>query len=213
MAPIPPEIERYAEEHTTPHDELLAELARETYASMDCPQMLTGPVEGRFLQTLVHVAGARRVLEIGTFTGYSALSMAAALPPGGRLDTCEVSETHAEVARRYFARSPHGDRITLHMGPANETIPRLDGEFDVVFVDADKTGYPEYYELVLPRLSARGVIAFDNTLQDGRVLEGGELDESTRAIAELNDRLVRDERVVVAFLTVRDGVTLVRRSA
>jgi caffeoyl-CoA O-methyltransferase len=139
--------------------------------------------------------------------------MAAALPPGGRLDTCEVSETHAEVARRYFARSSHGDRITLHVGPANETIPRLDGEFDVVFVDADKTGYPEYYELVLPRLSARGVIAFDNTLQDGRVLEGGELDESTRAIAELNDRLVRDERVVVAFLTVRDGVTLVRRTA
>lgn len=212
MPAIPPELDAYAEAHTTPHNELLAELARETYASMDCPQMLTGPVEGRFLQTLVHVSGARRVLEIGTFTGYSALSMAAALPDGGVLDTCEVSETHAEVARRYFARSPYGDRIRVHMGPASETIPRLDGEFDVVFVDADKTGYPEYYALVLPRLSARGVIVFDNTLQNGRVLQE-DVDESTRAIKELNDALARDQRVVATLLTVRDGVTLVRRSS
>jgi caffeoyl-CoA O-methyltransferase len=206
---IPPEVDAYALAHTTPHDELLAELARETHESMECPQMLTGPVEGRFLQTLVHLSGARRVLEIGTFTGYASLSMAAALPPDGRVDTCEVSEKHAEVARRYFARSPYGERIQIHMGPAAETIPQLEGEFDFVFVDADKVGYAAYYDLVLPRLAPKGAIAFDNTLQNGRVLQD-DVDESTQAIKDLNDALVQDERVVATFLTVRDGVTLVR---
>jgi caffeoyl-CoA O-methyltransferase len=211
MPAIPEELDRYAGEHTTPHDELLAELARETYESMECPQMLTGPVEGRFLQTLVHAIGGRHVLEIGTFTGYGTLSMAAGLPDGGYIDTCEFSEDRAAVARRYFARSEHGARIRLHIGPAAETIPKLEGDFDFVFVDADKTGYDEYYELVLPRLSERGLIAFDNTLQGGRVLDDSADGESTRAIKELNDKLRDDERVIAVFLTVRDGVTLVRR--
>jgi caffeoyl-CoA O-methyltransferase len=206
----PPEIDRYAEEHTTPPDALLAELAAETRATLPSPQMLTGPVEGRFLEMLVYSTGARRVLEIGTFSGYSALSMAAALPPGGRIDTCEASERHADVARRYFARSPHGDRIHLHVGQALETIARLDGEFDLVFVDADKTNYRNYFEAVLPRLSARGLIAFDNTLWSGRVI-GGDDSDNTRALRELNDALVADQRVVCALLTVRDGVTLVRK--
>jgi caffeoyl-CoA O-methyltransferase len=208
---VPENIERYAEAHTTPHDSLLARLAEETRATLPSPQMLTGPIEGRFLQTLVFASAARRVLEIGTYSGYASLSMAAALPPDGRVDTCEVSERHGEVARRYFAESPYGERIHLHLGPALETIPRLEGEFDLVFVDADKVNYRNYYELVLPRLAERGLIAFDNTLWSGRVLDDTVEDENTRALRELNDLLAADERVVCVQLTVRDGVTLVRR--
>jgi caffeoyl-CoA O-methyltransferase len=202
-------IEAYAEAHTTAPDPLLAELAAETRATMSAPQMLTGTIEGRFLELLVFASGARRVLEIGTFTGYSALSMAAALPPDGRIDTCDVEPRHAEVAQRYIDRSPYADRITIHLGPALETIGRLQGEFDLVFVDADKENYANYYEAVLPRLSERGLLAIDNTLWSGKVLDPQE--ESDRAIAALNDRIAADGRVVAVQLTVRDGITLVRR--
>ena len=202
-------VEAYAEAHTTAPDPLLAELAEETRATMSSPQMLTGTIEGRFLEALVFATGARCVLEIGTFTGYSALSMAAALPDDGRIDTCDIEPKHAEVAQRYFDRSPHGSKITLHLGPALETISGLEGEFDLVFVDADKPNYANYYEAVLPRLSARGLMAIDNTLWSGKVLDPQE--ESDRAIAALNDRIAADGRVVAVQLTVRDGVTLVRR--
>ena len=202
-------IEAYAEAHSTPPDPLLAELAEETRATMSAPQMLTGPVEGRFLELLVHASGAARILEIGTFTGFSALSMAAALPEHGRIDTLDVEPKHAEVAQRYFDRSPHGSKITLHLGPALETIGSLEGEFDLVFVDADKESYDAYYEAVLPRLSERGLIAIDNTLWSGRVLAPE--DERARLMAALNDKLAADERVVAVQLTVRDGITLVRR--
>lgn len=202
-------VEAYAEAHTTPPDALLAELAAETRATMSAPQMLTGTIEGRFLELLVHASGAKRILEIGTFTGYSALSMAAALPEDGRIDTLDIEPKHAEVAQRYFDRSRHGAKIALHLGPALESIGKLEGEFDLVFIDADKGGYDEYYEAVLPRLSARGLIAIDNTLWSGRVLDPQ--DEDTRKIAALNDKLAADERVVAVQLTVRDGVTLVRR--
>jgi caffeoyl-CoA O-methyltransferase len=202
-------IEAYAEAHTTPPDPLLVELAEETRATMSAPQMLTGPSEGRLLELLVAGLGARRVLEIGTFTGYSALSMAAALPEDGRIDTLDIEPRHAEVAQRYFDRSPHGRKITLHLGPALETIAALEGEFDFVFVDADKANYDAYYEAVLPRLAERGLIAIDNTLWSGKVLDPPA--EDSRRIAALNDKLAADERVHVVQLTVRDGVTLVRR--
>lgn len=202
-------IEAYVEAHTTPPSELLAELAAETRETMSAPQMLTGTIEGRFLEMLVFSTGASRVLEIGTFTGYSALSMAAGLPSGGHIDTCDVEPRHTEVAQRYIDRSPYADRITIHLGPALETIARLAGEFDLVFIDADKENYASYYEAVLPRLSARGLIAIDNTLWSGRVLAPE--DETTQAIADLNDRIAADDRVVAVQLTVRDGVTLIRR--
>jgi caffeoyl-CoA O-methyltransferase len=207
---VDPPIERYAEEHTTPPDELLAALAEETRETLRSPQMLTGPIEGRFLELLVYSSGARRVLELGTYSGYSALSMAAGLPEGGHIDTCEVDEQHAEVARRYIAQSPHGDRITVHLGPGLETIERLEGEFDFVFIDADKPNYRNYYEAVLPRLSERGLIAADNTLWSGRVLEPDD-SESTRAIVEFNEHVRADPRVISVMLSVRDGVTLIRR--
>ena len=206
------EIDRYAEEHTTPPPELLAALAEETRATLPTPQMLTGTVEGRLLEMLVWASEARRVLEIGTYSGYSALSMAAALPPGGHIDTCEIEEQHAEVARRYIDQSPHADRITVHVGPALETIERLEGDFDFVFIDADKENYVNYYEAVLPRLAERGLIAADNTLWSGRVLDESDDDEGTRAIRVFNEHVRADPRVTSVMLTVRDGVTLIRHA-
>ena len=200
---VHPDIERYAEEHTTPHSPLLEELAQETRDTLRVPQMLTGPVEGRFLQSLVWSLRARRVLELGTYSGYSSLSMAAGLPEDGRIDTCELEEEHAAVARRYIERAGLADRITVHVGPALETVNRLDGPWDFVFIDADKEGYLDYYEAVLPKLSDHGLIAADNTLRGGRVLEGD-------TVSAFNDRVLNDPRVVCVLLTVRDGVTLIR---
>jgi caffeoyl-CoA O-methyltransferase len=212
MPIVPDEIDRYAQEHTTPPPSLLTELAEETRATLQLPQMLTGVVEGRFLELLVWTSAARRVLELGTYSGYSALSMAAALPEGGHIDTCEVEERHAEVARRYIARSPYADRITVHLGPALETIERLEGSFDFVFIDADKENYVNYYEAVLPRLGERGLIAADNTLWSGRVLAESDQSEGTRAIRRFNEHVRADSRVTSVMLSVRDGVTLIRRA-
>ncbi len=209
---VPDEVEQYAEAHTTPPEPLLAELADETKATLHSPGMLTGPVEGRLLEMLIYALKPKRVLELGTYSGYSSISMAAGLPEGGRIDTCEADETHAEVARRYIARSPHADRIMVHVGPALDTIERLEGEFDFVFVDADKRNYLNYYEALLPRLAPRGLMAFDNTLWSGRVADPGDGAEMTQLMRELNDRLATDPRVTAVMLTVRDGVTLVRRN-
>ena len=206
---IDPEIERYAEAHTTAPTELLRALAAETRA-MPRAAMLTGTVEGRLLELIVHASGARRVLEIGTFTGYSAISMAAGLPPDGRIDTCEIDETHAEVARRYIAASQYADRITIHFGSALESIAALDGPFDFVFIDADKPNYANYLDAVLPRLSDRGLIAIDNTLWSGQVLDPQ--DDTSRSIAELNDRIAADPSLIAVQLSVRDGLTLIRRA-
>jgi caffeoyl-CoA O-methyltransferase len=206
------ELEAYAEAHTSAPDQLLQRLAEETRATLRSPQMLTGRIEGRFLQFVVFATGARRVLELGTYSGYSAISMAATLPEGGRIDTCEVDETHAEVAHRYIEEAGLSDRITVHLGPALDTIERLEGEFDFVFIDADKENYVNYYEAVLPRLSERGLIAADNTLWSGRVIDESDESEGTRAIRAFNEHVREDRRVVSVMLTVRDGVTLIRRA-
>jgi caffeoyl-CoA O-methyltransferase len=208
---VPEEIEAYAEAHTTDHGELLRRLADETRATLERPQMLTGTIEGRFLEFLVFALRPQTVLELGTYSGYSAISMAAALPPGGHIHTCEVDEQHAAVAQRYIEEAGYAERITVHLGPALETIDSLDGDFDLVFIDADKINYRAYYEALLPRLSARGLMTIDNTLWSGRVLDPDD-DPSTRALVELNDHIAADERVVAVQLTVRDGVTLVRRA-
>jgi caffeoyl-CoA O-methyltransferase len=206
-----PELEAYAAAHATPPEPLLAELAEETRATLRSPQMLTGTIEGRFLELLVHGLAAKRVLELGTYSGYGTLSMAAGLPDGGRIDSCEISEQHAAVARRYLEEAGYAERVTVHVGPALETIRTLDGEFDFVFIDADKVNYVAYYEEVLPRLSAHGLIAADNTLWSGRVLDASDDSEDTRAIREFNDHVVADGRAASVMLTVRDGITLIRR--
>ncbi|HXV57526.1 MAG TPA: class I SAM-dependent methyltransferase [Gaiellaceae bacterium] len=204
-------IERYAEEHTTPPSDLLRRLAEETRAELRTPAMLSGVVAGRLLELLVFALRPQRVLEVGTYSGYGTISMAGALPPGGRIDTCEVDEAHAAVARRYLEEAGLADRVTIHLGPALETIARLEGAFDFVFVDADKASYPAYYDALVPRLAEHGVMAIDNTLWSGRVVEGDDSPE-TRTIAALNDRIASDPRVVAVVLTVRDGVTLLRRA-
>lgn len=207
---VAPRVELYAEEHTTPPAELLVELAAETRATLDSAEMLTGTSVGRLLELLVHGLGARRVLEIGTFTGYSALSMAAGLPADGQIHTCEVDLARAALASRYIARSPYAGQITVHVGQALESIAAIEGEFDFVFIDADKPNYANYVEAVLPRLSERGLIAIDNTLWGGEVLDP--LDDTGRVIAKLNNRLATDTRITVVQLTVRDGITLIRRA-
>ena len=212
MSPVVDEgLEGYAAEHSTPEPELLAAVAAETRAVLSDPQMMVGPLEGRFLEMLVHLSGARRVREIGTFSGYSALSMAPALPSGGRIVTCELDPETAAVARRHFDESPWADRIEVRVGPALETIAGLEGPFDLVFVDAEKTEYLDYYEAVLPLLSERGVIAVDNVLWYGKVLDATDDSDSTRAIRAFNDHVAADDRVVAVMLTIRDGVTLIRR--
>jgi caffeoyl-CoA O-methyltransferase len=203
---IDPRIEEYVERWTTPHEDLLAELSDRTAREIGSEQMLTGPVAGRFLEQLIWFGKPKRVLEIGTFTGHSALSMAAALPEGGRIDGCELDPDRAAFAQGYFDRSPYGSRITLHVGPALETVASLDGEFDFVFIDADKEGYIDYYEAVLPRLSERGLIAADNTLWSGRVLDG------EGPLVAFNEHVAADPRSVQVILSVRDGMTLVRRA-
>ncbi len=199
----------YAEAHTTPPPTHLVALAAETERSLDAPQMMVGPVEGRFLQVLVHATGARRVLEIGTFSGYSALSMAAGLPADGHIVTCEVDPRAAEVARRAIAASPYAGRVEVRLGPALETLGSLDGPFDLVFVDADKAEYVAYYEAVLPKLAERGLLVVDNTLWGGRVLDQDDTSADTAGIRAFNDHVAADRRVVCVQLPVRDGVTLV----
>jgi caffeoyl-CoA O-methyltransferase len=204
---VDPRIADYVERMSSPHEPLLAELSEETRQDLGSEGMLTGPVAGRLLELLVWFGQPKRVLEIGTFSGHSALSMAAGLPEGARIDTLELDPKRAEVAQRYFDRSPYGDRITLHLGPALETFERLDGDFDFVFIDADKEGYVDYYEAVFPRLAERGLIVADNTLWSGRVLDP----DDDGPITRFNEHVRNDPRAVSVILSVRDGMTLIRR--
>jgi caffeoyl-CoA O-methyltransferase len=208
---LDPRVEAYAVAHSTPEPPWFAEIAEQTRARTSAPGMMVGTLEGRLLKALVAVLQPTTVLEIGTFTGYSALSMAEALPPEGRIITCDISEKHVAWAREHIGTSPYADRIEIRVGPATETLATLDGPFDLVFIDADKPSYLDYYEAVLPKLSARGLVLADNVLWSGRVLDDGEDDENTRAIRAFNDHVLADERVEVVMLTVRDGLSLIRR--
>jgi caffeoyl-CoA O-methyltransferase len=209
---VPEDIEQYALAHTTPVDGWMDALAEETRSTLRSPGMLSGAVEGRLLEMLVFASGARRVLEFGTYSGYSALSMARALPPDGRIFTLEVDPQHAEFAQRHIEVSPYASQIEILLGPALESVERLEGPFDLVFIDADKENYARYYEAALPKLSPRGLIAVDNTLWSGAVLDPDAEDASdaTRALAAFNHMVVADPRVVCVMLTIRDGVTLIR---
>ncbi len=213
MSPIPldPAVEAYIEAHSTPAEPHLAALAEETKASLESAQMLTGAVEGRFLEMLVWAVRPALVLELGTYSGYSALSMAAALPDGARIVTCELDAERADFAQRHIDASPYADRIELRRGPALETVAGLEGPFDLVFIDADKENYVNYYEAVVSKLAPRGLIVADNTLWSGAVADPSRTDETVNAIRAFNDRVRADEHVHCVMLSVRDGVTLVRR--
>jgi caffeoyl-CoA O-methyltransferase len=208
---IPRKIEEYCLRHSTARDKLLQELERYTRRHCADAQMLIGPHEGALLALLVRLTGARQVLEIGTFTGYSALCMAEALPGNGRLITCEIKPRHAEIAQSFFKRSRHGRKIKLRLGPALETLTNLpaSANFDFVFLDADKENYVNYYEMVLPRLRSGGLIVADNVLWSGRVLAPRK--KTDRAVVRFNKHVRRDPRVECVMLPVRDGVSLIRK--
>ncbi len=204
------DIEAYAAGHSSPLPELLDQVAARTVAETTAPQMMVGRLEGNVLRMLVHLVRARRVVEIGTFTGYSALCMAEALPSDGELITCEISEQHATIAQSFFDKSPDGEKIRLRRGPALETIRGLpEGDFDLIFIDADKEGYPEYYEEAIRLLRRGGLLVADNVLWSGKVLDPQ--DSSTRAIVAFNERVLQDPRVEQVLLTVRDGMMLARK--
>lgn len=204
---INPEVEQYACEHTTEEAEIFKRLHDETYAKMSAPQMQVGRIEGKFLQMLVRLMRAKRVLEIGMFTGYSTLMMAEGLPEDGQLITCEINSDSAAMAKRYFSESPHGSKIEIRMGKALETMAELKPSFDMIFIDADKAGYCDYYERGMELLRDGGLIVADNTLRDGRVINGEGSD--AKSIAEFNDKIQNDPRVENVCLTVRDGITLI----
>jgi caffeoyl-CoA O-methyltransferase len=206
---IAEEIEEYAERHTRALSDLHARLWKETHENTVSPGMMVGPLEGALLRLLVRLTAARRVLEIGMFTGYSALAMAEALPEDGQLITCDVNPETTEIARRYFASSPHGHKIEIRLGPAKETLKSLKGPFDLCFIDADKQSYGDYYGVCVDLVRRGGLIVLDNMLQGGRVLNP--TDQASRVIAALNERIQRDERVENVLLPIRDGIMLAYR--
>ncbi len=206
---VPKKIEGYCRENTTPESQLLRELVDETYAQTAYPEMQVGHLEGAFLRILVRLIRAKRVLELGTFTGYSSLVMAETLPEDGKLITCDIDPEATEIAKRYWRRSPHGKKIELRLGHALETLRTIEGPFDLVFIDADKENYINYWELCMPMTISGGVLVVDNVLWSGRVLNPE--DETDRAIAEFNRHVYEDKRVEVVMLPVRDGITIARK--
>ncbi|HLQ24574.1 MAG TPA: class I SAM-dependent methyltransferase [Acidiferrobacterales bacterium] len=208
---VPESIETYAAAHSTPQSSLLRELEEYTRAHCAYPGMLIGRLEGALLQMLVHLTGVCRILEIGLFTGYSALTMAEALPADGELISCEVNPDTAAIAQSFFDRSPHGHKIKIRLGRALNTLRSLEANtpFDLVFLDADKENYGAYYDLVLPMLRPGRLIVADNVLWSGRVLAPEQ--ESDHALVAFNRRVQEDSTVENVVLTVRDGVMLIRK--
>lgn len=209
---VPSEIEAYAEAHSMQESPVCRALREETQRTMEYPQMLVGSLEGAFLKMMTQLVGAKRVLEIGMFTGYSALYFAEALPEDGTVITCEVNEKSASVARRYFGQAAVGGKISVRMGPALDTMRTLTDLFDLIFIDADKTNYLNYYRRALDLLAPSGVILIDNVLWSGDVLKLPPPDESTAAIQELNRTVANDPQVTAVLVTIRDGILVVRRT-
>lgn len=206
---VPDSIEAYIEAHTSERTAVFGELARETREKMAYYVMQVGKVEGGFLKMLTQLTCARRVLEIGTFTGYSALCFAEGLPADGQVITCDIDEQATEMARKYWAMSQHGAKIELKLGPAIETIQGLEGTFDIVFLDADKENYIAYWEAIVPRVNQGGLLIADNTLWSGKVVDPK--DRLAVAVDRFNKHVYNDSRVECVMLSVRDGVTLARK--
>jgi len=202
-------IEDYAERCSKPLSALHDKLWVETYSKTRNPQMMVGALEGQFLKMIVGLTGARRILEIGMFTGYSTLALAEALPKGGTIVACEIDPVAADIAKRYFAESVHKDKIDVRVGSAAELLKRVWGPFDLCFIDADKENYGLYYDACLELTRARGLIILDNVLRDGQVLDPQ--DRCARSLDALNKRIRSDPRVENVLLPLRDGIMLVRK--
>ncbi|MDQ7911339.1 O-methyltransferase [Phytohabitans sp. ZYX-F-186] len=210
--PLNDELHAYVVAHGTPPDEIMRDLIEETERSLpDNAQMQVAPEQAAFLSLLTRLVGARHVVEVGTFTGLSSLAMARGLVEGGRLVCFDISDEFTSVARRYWVRAGVSDRIELRIGPAAERLRELPAEphLDLCFIDADKTGYPTYWEELVPRMRPGGLLVVDNVLRDGRVL--APQDDSDTAIVRFNDIAARDDRVDVVMLPIADGLTLARR--
>ena len=206
------DLESYVHDHTTPEPPLLKRLRCETFEGLEDPEMQVGRVEGAFLRLMVQISGAKRILELGCFSGYSALAMASALPEEGSLITCDKDPAASAMAQRHFDQSPYGHRIQLRLGPAIETLAQLKTEaavFDLAFIDADKESYVDYWEAILPLIEPGGIILADNTLWDGKVLDPQET--SDHGIVAFNAHVRADDRVEQVLLPVRDGITLSRK--
>jgi caffeoyl-CoA O-methyltransferase len=207
-----PEIETYAEARSWAESDVCRALREDTYRRMECPQMVVGPLEGAFLKMMTQIVQAKRVLEVGTFTGYSALCFAEALPGDGLVITCDIDEQSVTMAKTYWAKSPYGGKIDVRLGPAVETLGTLSGPFDLIFVDADKINYLKYYRRALELLAPQGVILIDNVLWSGEVLKSDGVDSSTAAIQGLNQIIASDRSVKAVLITIRDGIFVVRKA-
>lgn len=203
-------LEAYVQQHSEQEPELLQQLARETHLKVLQPRMLSGAYQGRLLALISKLITPKHILEIGTFTGYSALCMAEGLHANGRIDTIDVDEELTDMQRRYFDASGYGKQIFQHLGNAAEIIPALNGDFDLVFIDADKEQYPLYFDLIIDRINAGGLIIADNVLWSGKVVTNA-ADEATQALQLFNMKMVEDTRVETVLLPVRDGLTLIRK--
>lgn len=203
------EIAKYLADHSSAESDVLAELRRETHLKTVYPQMLSGPLQGKLLELISRMVKPEKILEIGTFTGYSTLCLVIGLTQGGKLHTIEVNPEMAEFAARFFKKGGVEKKIVQHIGDAMNVIPTLDEEFDIVFIDADKENYPDYYELVFDKLKPGGYIIVDNVLWSGKVLaDRSEMDNESAAIDQLNQRLVNDKRVEIVMLPLRDGLSI-----
>lgn len=207
---LPEDIDRYAHEHTTPEDAILAKLNRETHAKVLKPRMLSGHLQGRVLSLISHLLKPKRVLEIGTYTGYSTICMAEGMPEDGVLHTIDVNEELEDFAKNYFVESGQDSKIVQHIGNALDIIPALTDHWDLVFIDADKSNYLKYYEMVIEKMNPGGLILCDNVLWSGKIVDDKAQDKDTVALRALNDHIHADERVENVLLPIRDGVMAAR---
>jgi caffeoyl-CoA O-methyltransferase len=209
---LDPAIEAYALQHSAPEPELLQALNRETYAKVLMPRMLSGHLQGRVLSMLSHLKQPRYILEIGTYTGYSALCMAEGLLPNGELHTIDINEELETMIRKYFAQSHHAQQLHLHIGDARAIIKSLPHAWDLVFIDADKENYSTYFDLVIDQMAPGGLIIADNVLWSGKVLHD-QKDEETAALDAFNKKVHADKRVSPMLLPIRDGLMVLRKLA
>ncbi|MCQ2082992.1 MAG: O-methyltransferase [Bacteroidaceae bacterium] len=206
-------LEQYIKDHIEPEGDLLYSLYRETNIRLLNPRMASGHIQGRLLKMLTGMIRPRTVLEIGTFTGYSAICIAQGLEDGAMLHTIEVDDELQDFIESWLSRSGLHDRISLHIGDATEIVPQLGLQFDMIFMDGEKRQYPEYYEMCMSHLAPGGYILADNTLWDGHVADAAyDRDSQTVAIRRFNDMVAADSRVTVAMIPIRDGITLIRKN-
>ena len=207
---ISDKLQQYLDDHSMEESDLLKALDRETHQKVLQPRMLSGSYQGRLLALLAKMIGPKKILEVGTYTGYATLCMAEGLTTGGSIDTIDHNEELADMQRRYFDQSPYGNQITQYLGEAKDILKTLAGPYDLVFLDADKENYPHYFDLIIDKLETGGVILSDNVLWSGKVLEKA-IDEATSALQEYNHKINTDVRVESVVLPVRDGLTITRK--